>query len=155
MASGKSTVGKLLAQRLDMEFLDTDELIERRHGPIPRIFEELGEAEFRSMEHFLAVELSYDSGFVISTGGGFMINPKNAELLKRNNRVFTIVAPFEELYKRINAKPASRPLASRANRKRTLRDLFEQRRDVYESFECVGSTGTNPNEVVDKILELL
>jgi len=92
MGTGKSTVGRLLAQRLGREFVDTDKMIERRHGPIPRIFDEQGEAGFRSIEQAIAAELSTDEGYVISTGGRFMLDPHNAELLRDGNRIICLVA---------------------------------------------------------------
>ena len=70
MGTGKTTVGRILADRLGYGFVDTDEVIESRAGPIPEIFDRDGEEAFREMERSVARELSGRTGLVIATGGG-------------------------------------------------------------------------------------
>ncbi len=77
MGTGKTTVGRMLAEKLGMEFVDTDELIESRHGPIPRIFADRGESEFRAIEQEVARELGERSGLVIATGGRMVLDDDN------------------------------------------------------------------------------
>ena len=98
MATGKTTVGKLLADQMGYQFVDTDELIEERVGlTIAEIFQKKGEDAFRKMESDLAKELADKEGLVISTGGRFMLDPDNAEILIRHGLVFCLVATPEEI----------------------------------------------------------
>ncbi len=155
MGTGKSTVGRMLAHRLSLKHVDTDQLIERRHGPIPRIFSELGEDEFRTIERNIAVELSADVGYVISTGGRFMLDPHNAELLGRNNRVFALVADIEVIMNRVMRRRASRPLLAGDNPREAVIQLLEQRRAGYAEFEQVATDDRPPTRVVEQIVQRL
>ncbi|NDH77107.1 MAG: hypothetical protein EBY52_10315, partial [Actinobacteria bacterium] len=82
MGSGKSSVGSALAALLGRRFIDTDAVIVERHGPIPTIFAEHGEATFRMHERELADELADETALVVSTGGGMLIDPANGEVRK-------------------------------------------------------------------------
>ena len=102
MATGKTTVGKLLADELGYGFVDTDELIEERSGQsVTEIFRQKGEAAFRDMEAELAREMAAKQGMVISTGGRMMLDPKNAAALSESGRVFCLVATPEEIMQRV------------------------------------------------------
>src|SRR5690606_6565646 len=92
MGTGKTTVGRLLAERLGFEFVDTDALITERHGPIPEIFARDGEAAFRQFERALAAELAERSGLVVSTGGRLMLDPASAAALGNGAAVFCLTA---------------------------------------------------------------
>ena len=84
MGSGKTSAGKLVAQRLGMKFVDMDDLIEQRHGQtISQIFEKKGEAFFRQQERALVRELSPGQDRVIATGGGLVLDPNNLRDLGR------------------------------------------------------------------------
>ena len=101
MATGKSTVGRMLAEALGYRWVDTDALIESRHGPITEIFRNNGEEAFRAMEKEVAAELAESSGLVISTGGRMMLDPENAALLGKSSRVFCLTAEPEEIMRRV------------------------------------------------------
>jgi len=106
-ASGKSTVGKLLAKKLDRPFIDTDTLIEEAAGLTPtEIFANKGEAVFREMESAVIREVSAKNGAVIATGGGAVLRPENVDALKANGRLFFLNRPVELL-----TPTADRPLA--------------------------------------------
>ena len=82
MGSGKTTVGEILARKLKREFVDMDALIEMRAGmSIPRIFERQGEKAFRALERQLAHELALQSGMVIATGGGALVDAETRQLM--------------------------------------------------------------------------
>ena len=155
MGCGKSTVGRLLAQRLSMSHIDTDELIERRHGPIPRIFEEQGEEGFRVIEQNVAKELANDSGYVISTGGRFMLDPHNAALLTPGNRVFCLVADLDIIMKRVMRRRGSRPLLAGKNPRARVEQLMAERAAGYAVFEAVPTDERPATAVVDEIVRRL
>ena len=155
MGTGKSTVGRLLAARLGMQPVDTDGLIERRHGPIPRIFEELGEAGFRDIERAIAHELATDEGYVISTGGRFMLDPVNAQLLTADNRVFCLVADIDVIIERVMRRPSSRPMLAGPNARERVIELYEERAEGYAAFEAVPTDERPVMHVVDEIVRRL
>jgi shikimate kinase len=156
MGTGKTTVGRELARKLDMEFVDTDELIESRHGPIAGIFEQGGEAEFRSMEQAIALELGAKSGLVIATGGKMILDPENFRSLSRNGDVFCLVATPDEIYRRIiNEEPAKqRPMLAGDNLKGRILELMEERGGEYERFRQVNTDQLEPGEIADEIVRL-
>ena len=100
MATGKTTVGRLLADELDYQWVDTDSVIERRHGPIAEIFSNEGEEAFREMERDLAAELAEQEGLVISTGGGMMLDSATSAAFSEA-RVFCLTARPDEIARRI------------------------------------------------------
>lgn len=155
MGTGKSTVGRLLAQRLNMEHIDTDAMIERRHGPIPRIFEEQGEAGFRVIERSIAKELAHDSGYVISTGGRFMLDPENAALLREGNRIFCLIAELEVVMDRVMRRRAQRPLLQGGNPRERVKELMQERAEGYAAFEGVPTDERPPMLVVSDIISRL
>lgn len=155
MGTGKSTVGRLLALRLRVTHVDTDHMIERRHGPIPRLFAELGEEGFREIERNVAAECAHDVGYVISTGGRFMIDPHNADLLTPQNRVFCLAAEIDEVMRRVMKRRSTRPLLAGGNPRAKVVALLEERREAYGQFEQVPTGDAPPMTVVDEIFRRL
>ena len=154
MGTGKSVVGRLLAARLGFEFVDTDELIESRHGPIREIFAESGETAFRSAEREIAEALSGVGGHVIATGGRLMLDERNATLLGEGSRVFCLVASPDEIISRLGSSD-ERPLLAGADRVRRIVDLLAERQPLYERFEQIDTDGKTPDEVVSTIVDRL
>ena len=155
MGTGKSTVGRILAKKLDREFLDTDSLIERRHGPIPRIFDEQGESGFREIEHAVAIELSTDVGYVISTGGRFMLDPHNAKLLEVDNRIFCLVAELDVIMERVLRRKSSRPMLAVDDPRARVQELMQERAEGYARFEAVPTDERPASAVADDIISRL
>lgn len=155
MGTGKSTVGKMLAEHLGLKHVDTDHLIERRHGPIPRIFDQLGEDGFREIERAIAEELACDEGYVISTGGRFMVDPVNADLLSAGNRVFCLVAEIDIIFERVMRRRGSRPILNVDDPRAVIEQLLAERAEGYARFESVPTDEAPASRVVDDILRRL
>ena len=154
MGCGKTTVGKLLASKLNMSFIDTDSQIEQHAGrSINQIFEKYGETHFRNLEHQIAIELSNKSGYVISTGGGFVENTDNINLLKDNSVLFYLLATPQELYDRIK-DDTSRPLLKNSSPLETLKVLLDKRESKYRLADEMIITSNKPiDEIVKEITE--
>ncbi len=156
MGTGKSTVGKRLATRLGMTFLDMDTLIEERAGkPIPKIFEEDGEPHFRTLERNLARELSRRSGQVIACGGGVVLNPDNIKDYSQTGLVICLTATPETILER-TSRARNRPLLEEPDRLKRILDLLEKRRHLYAAIPHQVDTTTLPTgRVVDTILKMI
>ena len=157
MGTGKTTIGKLLAESLGYAFIDTDERIERQAGKtIPEIFEEEGEEAFREMEAALARELAERQGVVIATGGRMMLDPGNAAALSRTGHVFCLAAAPEEILERITRDTATRrPLLAVADPMERIRSLLRQRQHGYRRFPQLVTSGIPPEAVVDILHAML
>ena len=156
MGTGKSTIGRALAERLDLTFVDTDQLIEERAGcTIAEIFAQQGERAFRQMEADLAQELAQQQGLVIATGGGFFTNPENIKALQTEGRIICLTAGAEEILKRVKQQGQVRPLLQHSNPLQQINDLLHQRKKVYQQFPQVVTDQQSSDQIVDTILDLL
>ena len=155
MGTGKTTVGRLLAERLGYEFVDTDQVVEQRHGPISQIFRERGEGEFRRLERDLAEELSERDRLVISTGGRLMLDTVNAARLGASGDVFCLTASVDTILARVVAEDSAveRPLLVGSDVRRRITRLLEDRAPAYAEFGQVDTEGRSPAEIVDEITD--
>ncbi len=140
--SGKSTVGRQLARRLQLPFLDSDHVIEERLGcSIRDYFEREGEASFREVEESVIDELTLQASGVLSTGGGAVLRPANRLHLHDRGHVIYLRSSPEELFRRLR-HDVSRPLLQVADPLGRLRDLFAQRDPLYrETAHFIIETG--------------
>ena len=140
--SGKSTVGRQIARRLKLPFLDSDHVIEERLGcSIRDYFEREGEASFRDVEESVIDELTGLSGGVLSTGGGAVLRPANRQRLNDRSHVVYLRSSPEELFRRLR-HDVSRPLLQVADPLSRLRDLYAERDPLYrETAHFVIETG--------------
>jgi len=157
MGTGKTTVGKLLAEHLNYRFIDTDELIESRHNrSISDIFQELGEDAFRKMERSIVKELANLDRVVISTGGRLMLDPENALALSHNSRVLCLVAMPDEILARVKSdKTHERPLLEVSNPKERIVELLQERRDDYLRFPQVLTDEKKPADIAKGLVEFV
>jgi shikimate kinase len=137
MGAGKTTVGRVLARRLKLRFLDSDQEIERRCGvKIPVIFEIEGEPGFRSREAAVIDELSQLRGIVLATGGGVVGAKENRQLLAGSGTVVYLHAQPDDLYERVR-HDRNRPLLATADPLARLRALYAERDPLYRSIADV------------------
>jgi len=129
--SGKSTVGRQLARRLQLPLLDSDQVIESRLGcPIREYFEREGEASFRDVEAAVLDELTQAGPGVLSTGGGAVLRLENRQRLYARSRVIYLKSTPEELFRRLR-HDRNRPLLQVADPKARLRELYVVRDPLY------------------------
>ena len=156
MASGKTTLGRALADHIGWPFVDMDAEIEAREGKsIAQIFQEHGEPGFREIEnrilraHIRSIEAGQPC--VLALGGGAFVQPANRELLENNGVSVWIDCPLELIQRRLNGD-TSRPLASQAN---GLGRLYEDRKPVYSSADYrVEADTEDVGELIHRILKL-
>ena len=132
MGCGKSAVGRALAKKLQVTFIDMDHYIEHKSElSIPVIFDRLGEGGFRDIEHQVCRELSGFRDCVIATGGGAMNYSRNVQALKeQDNTIIFLNCPFMVCFERI--RHSSRPLVTR-NSKEQLLQIYRERMKNYQS----------------------
>lgn len=155
MGTGKSTTGRILADRLGHRFIDTDTIIEERHGPIPEIFAREGEEGFRDRERVLAAELADAADVVISTGGRFMLDPANQASLGRRARTFSLLASAATILQRVGDDGTVRPLLAGPDPAGRVRSLLAERADGYRRFPSVITDDRTANEVADRLHSLV
>lgn len=163
MASGKSTIGPILANTLGWDFYDLDKLIEDEVGkPVVQIFEDDGEKFFRDKETEILTKLSVQENVIISLGGGTSVHNNNLEIIKRTGKVIYLKASPEALYKRLRFK-RDRPLINRevvVESKNKLRlkisQLLQQREPFYEQADYIIDTEIfQIGYTVDKIAKII
>jgi shikimate kinase len=157
MGTGKTTVGRLLAARLDREFVDTDQLIEERHGPILQIFAEHGERRFRQIESELAAELARRSGLVVSSGGRMLVDGGNADLLESTGDVVALTAEVDTIVRRVGGEraAASRPMLAGGDVRGRIVELLAERAAAYGRFRQVATDDRTPEEIAAEIEALV
>ncbi|WP_296917676.1 shikimate kinase [Polaromonas sp.] len=140
--SGKSTVGRQLARRLQLPFLDSDHVIEERLGcSIRDYFEREGEASFRDVEEAVIDELTSLANGVLSTGGGSVLRPANRQHLRERGHVVYLRSSPDELFRRLR-HDVNRPLLQVPDPLGRLRDLYTVRDPLYrETAHFVIETG--------------
>jgi shikimate kinase len=152
--SGKSTVGRLLAERLGRRFVDTDDVIVARAGkPIPRVFAEDGEVAFRAVESAAVDEVLAGEPAVIATGGGAPVDPINRGKLWEGNLAVWLDAPVDVLVRRVGRAGNGRPLLAgdAAGRLAALRAVREA---IYSTAHLrLDTTALGPHQAVDAILQ--
>jgi shikimate kinase len=156
MGVGKSSVGRRLANALDLPFRDADHEIETAAGrSIPDIFAEMGEPAFREGERRVITRLLEDPPHVLATGGGAFMNDETRRLIKEKAVSVWLKADLDILARRIGRKD-TRPLVSGKDPLAVLTDLAQTRYPIYAEADIMVETGDTPHHVaVDQILRAL
>ena len=140
MGAGKTSVGRLVAENLGFEFLDTDELIQSRAGrTIADIFAKEGEPAFRALEKQVVQELSARTKTVISTGGGLPTDTENLAALKSYALVVCLWASPEKIWERVRHQ-SHRPLLHAADPQKKIRELLAAREPFYKQADVLINT---------------
>ena len=154
--AGKTVIGEILAKKIGWEWVDTDKIIEEKHGKIAEIFEKKGEEYFRTLERETVKELSLKSKLIISTGGGLIASEENALTLKKTGKVLYLKAKEETLFSRLNGCQ-DRPLllGEKGNEKFSV--LLKNRLPIYEKQAdfVLETDELSIQESVEKAVEIL
>jgi shikimate kinase len=156
MGTGKTAIGKLLAQRLKRQRLCLDDMIEWKIGkPINRIFQEDGEAAFRVLEKDIVKSTSRDRDVVIDAGGGVVIDEENVRRLKEHGIVICLMARPEVIYERTKGH-LHRPLLNTLDPVSKIKELLDSRQQYYSRADYnIDTSELTPEEVVDRILTII
>ena len=157
MGSGKTTIGRSLAKKLNLRFLDADQEIETRTGAsIPLIFEIEGEASFRQREANVIRDLTAQQGIVLATGGGAVLNETSRQLLRERGTVIYLRASVASILQR-TSHDKNRPLLQTADPRAKIEALSRERAPLYQEVaHIIIETGRpNVHSVVQNILTQL
>ncbi len=162
MGAGKSLIGHKLAEKLERTFLDLDDKIEEKAGQsIPEIFDETGEAGFRTLERRALQEVIREFEGVVALGGGSLQNQHMVDHIKLNGLLVFIETPISVILDRIS-EDQNRPLLldeegnpkDRAQLKEELTALYEQRLPLYQqAVITISNEGQNPDKIVQTLLK--
>jgi len=156
MGTGKTVIGKLLAKKLSWEYIDTDELIEKRENmKISEIFAIKGEPYFRKIESEIIKEVSKKDKCVISTGGGVVLKEENMNELEKNGIIINLSASPDKIFERTSLDK-SRPLLNKENPKEEIIKLLKFRAPYYDRCHFrINTDEPDPEKNVEKILSFL
>ena len=153
---GKTTVGRLIAEQLNKEFIDLDRSIEHHCGvDIPTIFTIEGEEGFRRREtDELSKIVSGNARYVLSVGGGCVIKPENRDIiLAGNNTIIQLVADLNVLVERLLKSPSKRPMFQNTDIEAKIKSLYDVRKDIYDLISNLKLNTSNlrPSQVADLV----
>ncbi|MFQ5881727.1 MAG: shikimate kinase [Candidatus Methylomirabilales bacterium] len=153
MGTGKTTVGRYLAEQFQAPFHDLDELIEQESGlSIPAIFRERGEAFFRTLEREVVSRLSELQGCIIATGGGTIVDPENLRRLRRHGEIICLTAEPERILERVGGME-HRPLLWHADKLERIREVMRVRAPAYAQVgEAIDTTHLSVEEAAARVL---
>ena len=154
MGSGKTTIGKSLSQRLNMQFADIDDIIEKKNGlSISMIFEQRGEKTFRQEEEEESKNALKRSNIIIALGGGAFINKNIRDEIKKNSVSIWLDLDVEILYKRVNLSQ-KRPLLKNSS-KENLKKIYNDRKRIYSLADFkIQCTLKNKDQIINEIVKI-
>src|SRR5450432_1892516 len=154
MGSGKSSIGRLIASRLDYRFVDTDHIVVQNSGmDIPEIFRIHGEEYFRGQERLGLASLKNKTRLAIATGGGIVTRGENLPLLRDLGFVVWLTATEEMIFKRVS-RNQKRPLLQTPNPRETIAKLLAERRPMYEAAAqlTIDTSGKTHAKIADELI---
>jgi len=156
MGTGKSVVGRLLAKKFDRDFVELDELIEKKEGmPIADIFEKKGEPYFRKVEKEVVKEARQLKNVVISVGGGAIVDEENFKNLKSCGTIICLKASADVILKRTKDMK-TRPLLNVADPKKRVEDLLSKRQPYYNKADfTIDTDSLTVERVAEEIIKIL
>lgn len=158
MGTGKTAVGRRLAEKLGKEFIELDDMIVRKAGKsIPEVFRRGGEIRFRELEIEVTREVAAKKNAVIACGGGIVLNKINIDRLRQECIIVYLTASAGVILRRISGDTSERPLLAVADRQREIKELLKLRRPYYaRSAEItVNTSRLSVDTAADKIIGLL
>ncbi len=158
MGCGKSTVGRLLAERLKLEFIDLDTKIEKKAGKsITDIFTASGEERFRALETEALARVAGRRKYVVSTGGGCVLRRQNRSIMQNDGTVIYLDVPLDILVERVSRKKHRPLLTGVDDIDQRMRELLNQRESMYRKTATftVKSNGLQAEAVVENITGLI
>ena len=155
MGVGKSTIGKIVAKKLNYNFIDVDKLIENKVGSsINLIFKNKGENYFRKVENEISLSVLKENEAVISLGGGAFLNNTIRKASKKLSVSFWLDVPVNELIKRL-IKSKKRPLLLDKNIDETVKKIYFERKKIYNEADFkIKCNALSVENIADKIVEL-
>jgi shikimate kinase len=153
MGTGKSAIGRLVAERLGFAFVDTDTVIEERAGKtIAALFDEDGEAAFRQIEQIACCDTAAHGHRVIAVGGGALLNPQTRAIFEARGLIVCLDCDLDEIIRRVGDSP-SRPLYNSDHGR--LAQLWESRAAHYASFSLhIDTTTLSPEQAAEEVIRL-
>ncbi len=158
MGAGKSTVGRLVAKRLEWRFVELDDRIEARSGrSIPTIFREEGEQAFRDLEGQILREVARgETPCVVACGGGVPLRAENRRVLRETGVPIHLIVHPETVLDRVGEDGGRPLLPSGEDREKRVKRLWEERQDAYNAFDrSVVTDDRSPGDVADRVIALL
>ena len=155
MGTGKTSVGKILADRTKRRFVDTDNEIEQRSKKtVSRIFAEDGQPTFRALERAVVADLNQPANLVVATGGGVVLDPNNVHQLAQGGVVICLHATMDTLLARLSAN-TNRPLLTDKDRETGIHNLMQERQEIYNQLpHHVHTDGLTLHQVADQVMEV-
>lgn len=154
MGCGKSALGKRLAKRLEVPFVDIDRHIEQEEKcTVTEMFAKHGEAYFRNAEHAaLKYYMQQKEPYIIATGGGVFVAERNRSLIQQYAISLWIKVAYDVLLDRVSQKN-TRPLLEQGNKAEILKTLMDERYPIYEKADITVETSNRPHDqMVDKLI---
>lgn len=158
MGAGKTTIGKILARKLNLGLIETDFLVAERAGQsIPQIFETCGEIVFREMEIEVIKEISKKDNLVIACGGGVVLNTINIDRLHQRAAIVYLYTSVEAIIKRIRKDKNFRPLISDKHSDEDIKSMMKFRAPFYRRFAdiTINTTNRSAEQIAEKIIDRL